>query len=126
MVGVEIVLMLALIEYMVMGFNVGRARFRYDIKAPAITGHPTFERLFRVHQNMLEQLIVFIPALVIFSHSVSPRWGVILGVLFLIARPVYAYGYVKDPEQRVYGAGLTALVNAILIIGGLIGLLVAL
>jgi glutathione S-transferase len=126
MLGVQIVVILALIEYLVMGFSVGRARFRYEIKAPAITGHPTFERLFRVQQNMLEQLIVFIPALLIFSRRVSPRWGVILGVLFLIARPVYAYGYVRDPEQRVYGAGLTALVNAILVIGGLIGLLVAL
>ena len=123
--GVQMVVILALIEYLVMGFNVGRGRTKYGIKAPAIIGHPTFERLFRVHQNMLEQLIVFIPALVIFSFYVSRRWAVILGLLFLIARPVYAYGYVKDPEQRAYGAGLTAAVNAILVIGGLIGLLAA-
>jgi glutathione S-transferase len=126
MVGMQLVIILALIEYLVMGFNVGRARNTYAIKAPAITGHPTFERLFRVQQNTLEQLIIFIPALLIFCGRVSVHWGVILGVLFLIARPVYAIGYVKDPERRAYGAGLTLVVNAILVIGSLIGLLVAL
>src|SRR5271163_3459823 len=114
MIGVQIIIVLALIEYLVLGFNVGRARATYGIKAPATTGNPIFERHFRVHQNMLAQLIVFIPALIIFAHHVSMRFAVILGILFLIARPVYAVGYVRDPEQRAYGAGLTALVVAIL------------
>jgi glutathione S-transferase len=126
MVGVQIVMVLALIEYLVMGFNVGRARMKYDIKAPAITGHPIFERHFRVHQNMLEQLIVFIPALYVFGLYVSAGVAVILGLIFLISRVVYAFGYLKDPGQRVYGAGLTALVNFILLIGGLIGLFIKL
>ncbi|MGO9059911.1 MAG: MAPEG family protein [Candidatus Binataceae bacterium] len=124
MIGVQLIVVLALIEYLAFGFNVGRARSKYDIKAPAITGHPIFERHFRVHQNMLEQLIVFIPALIIFAHHVSMGFANILGILFLIARPVYAFGYVKDPGQRAYGAGLTALVNAILVVGSLIGLLI--
>jgi glutathione S-transferase len=126
MVGIQLVIIVALIEYLVMGYNVGQARGTYNIKAPATTGHPTFERLFRVHQNMLEQLIVFIPALLIFCHRISVRWGIVLGVLFLIARPLHAIGYVRDPEKRVYGAGLTAVVNAILVTGSIIGLLVAL
>jgi uncharacterized membrane protein YecN with MAPEG domain len=124
MIGVQIVIVLALIEYLALGFNVGRARSKYDVKAPAVAGNPIFERHFRVHQNTLEQLIVFIPALIIFAHHVSMGFADILGVLFLIARPVYAYGYVKDPEQRVFGAGLTALINAILVIGSLIALLI--
>lgn len=123
MIGVQLIIVLALIEYLMMGFNVGRARAKYDIKAPAITGHPIFERYFRVHQNMLEQLIVFIPALIIFARHASTRFAIILGILFLIARPVYAVGYVRDPEQRTYGAIVTAVVNAILLVGGLIALL---
>jgi glutathione S-transferase len=126
MLAIELVIIIALVEYLVMAFNVGRARTTYGIKAPAVTGHPTFERLFRVQQNMLEQVIVFIPALLNFCHRVSVRWGVILGVLFLIARPLHAIGYVRDPEQRVYGAVLTFVVNATLVIGSLIGLLLAL
>jgi glutathione S-transferase len=126
MVGVDLVLILALLEYLVMGFAVGRARYKYDVKAPATTGHPKFERLFRVQQNMLEQLIVFIPALLVFCRFVSPRWGIVLGTLFLIARPLHAFGYVRDPEQRVYGAALTGAVNAILVVGSLVGLLIRL
>ncbi|HKD69906.1 MAG TPA: MAPEG family protein [Candidatus Binataceae bacterium] len=126
MVGMQLVVILALLEYLVMTFYVGQARNKYEIKAPATTGHPAFERMFRVQQNMLEQLIVFIPALLIFCRRVSPRWGIILGLLFLIARPLHAIGYVRDPEQRVYGAALTGVVNGILVIGSLIGLVVAL
>jgi len=126
MVGMQLVVILALLEYLVMTFYVGQARNKYEIKAPATTGHPAFERMFRVQQNMLEQLIVFIPALLIFCRRVSPRWGIILGLLFLIARPLHAIGYVRDPEQRVYGAALTGVVNGILVIGSLIRLVVAL
>ena len=122
MIGVQIIVVLALIEYLALGFNVGRARSKYDIKAPATTGHPIFERHFRVHQNMLEQLIVFIPALITVRYSRERAlWRSFLGSLFLIARAVYAFGYVRDPEQRAYGAGLTLLVNAILVVGSLIG-----
>jgi len=123
MVVVQIILVLALMEYMVLGFSAGRARVKYDIKAPATTGHPIFERHYRVHQNTMEQLIVFIPALLLFSYYVSARYGAILGALFVLARGVYAIGYVRDPEQRAYGAGLTFLVNTILVIGSVIGLL---
>jgi glutathione S-transferase len=124
MIGVQIIIVLALIEYLAMGFNVGRARSKYGIKAPATTGNPIFERHFRVHQNMLEQLIIFIPALVIFAHHAGMRFAVILGILFLIARLVYAVGYVRDPEQRAIGAGVTFVVNGILVVGSLLALLV--
>jgi len=125
MAGVGIIVVLVLIEYMALGINVGRARAKYNIKAPATTGDPMFERHYRVHQNTLEQLIVFIPALILFNHYVSTRFAVILGLLFLIARVLYATGYVRDPEQRAYGAGLTFLVNTVLLIGSLVGLLIA-
>ena len=55
-----LVLVLILVQYITFGVKVGGAREKYDIQAPAITGHPEFERYYRVHQNTLEQLIVFI------------------------------------------------------------------
>ena len=125
MVGVQIILVLVLIEYLLLGFNAGRARVKYDIKAPATTGHPVFERALRVQTNTLEQLIIFVPTLLLFSYYVSARWAFVLGLLFLIARAVYAVGYIRDPEQRGYGAGLTFLVNIVLLVGSLVGLLIA-
>lgn len=83
---VFIVILLALLEYLVFGALVGRARARFGIRAPAMTGHPEFERTHRVHQNTLENLIVFVPAVWIFGLYVSYLWATLLGVLFVIAR----------------------------------------
>ena len=56
---VAIVILLALIEYNIFGILVGRARAKYNVPAPATSGDPVFERYCRVHQNTLEQLMVF-------------------------------------------------------------------
>ncbi len=120
--GVAAVMGLALIEYVVLGGMVGRARVRYNIAAPATTGNPIFERYFRVHQNTLESLIVFIPALWLFANYVSVAVAIALGLLFIAARIVYAAGYVRAPEKRAPGAGVTFLINAVLVVGGLIGI----
>ena len=75
------VILLALVEYIVFTGLVGRARGKYKVPAPAMTGHPDFERANRVHQNTLESLIVFIPALWIFGLYLSHVVGAVLGVV---------------------------------------------
>lgn len=114
----------ALIEYMVLGVLVGWARIRYEVAAPATTGDPMFERYFRVHQNTLEALIVFVPALWLFGRYVNIPAAITLGTLFVLARIAYAVGYLWDPEKRSIGAGATVIVNAMLLLGSLLGLTV--
>lgn len=126
MTGVEIVMIVALLECQVMSLMAGRARLKFKVKAPATTGHPTFERYYRVHQNTLEQLMVFVPALLVFGLYVSSRAAVVLGILFVVARAAYAIGYIRDPGQRLYGAASTVAINSVLLVGGLVGLLFAL
>lgn len=116
----ELVTLLALLEYSVLGVMVGRARQRYGVEAPATTGNPDFERYFRVHENTLEALIVFIPAVWIFSLAVNYHIGVALGVLFIIARIIYAQGYLTAAAKRGPGAIATAAINTILMLGSLI------
>ncbi|MGO9595975.1 MAG: MAPEG family protein [Steroidobacteraceae bacterium] len=118
--GLEIVTLLALLEYSILGAMVGRARQKYGVEAPATTGDPDFERYFRVHVNTLESLIVFIPALWIFSLTVNYHFGVALGLLFVIARIIYASGYLSAPAKRAPGAIATFAINAILVLGSLI------
>src|SRR5882672_1935110 len=122
--GLEIVTMLALIEYLLLGLMVGRARAKYKVEAPATIGNADFERYFRVHQNTLEALIVFIPAVWIFSLSASYMIGVALGVVFLLGRILYANGYLNAAEKRGTGAAVTFVTNAILVLGGLVGVIV--
>jgi glutathione S-transferase len=121
MAYIDIVTALALLQFVYFGFQVGGARSKYQVKAPAITGNEIFERFFRVQQNTLEQLIVFIPGLSLFSHYFNPLWAAGLGVVYLIGRQVYAAGYVKDPAKRGPGFGLSFLPTVALVAGGMVG-----
>ena len=121
MAYIDIVTALALIQFTVFGFKVGSARGRFGVKAPATTGNDTFERYFRVQQNTLELLVVFVPGLYLFSRYMNPLIAVALGVIYLIGREVYAASYVKDPAKRSAGYGLSFLPAMILLVGGLIG-----
>jgi glutathione S-transferase len=121
MAFVDIVTALALLQFLVFGLRVGRARTRYGIAAPAISGNVSFERYFRVQQNTLEQLIVFIPGLYLYSHYFRPSVAAGIGVVYLIGREIYAASYVKDPAKRSFGYGLTFVPMIVLLIGGLFG-----
>lgn len=122
---VAIVAALALVEYVVFAMNAGQARGRYNVPAPATSGHEIFERYLRVQENTLEQLVVFLPGMLIFATYVSTSLAALLGVLFIIGRALYARGYVQDPARRGPGFGLSFLSNLVLLLGGLIGAIVA-
>ena len=112
---------LVLIEYMAFGMLVGKARMNTGIKAPAIGGNELFERWFRVHQNTMEQLVVFLPALWIFATFVHELTAAGLGLVFFAGRIIYCRSYVRDPATRGPGFMLSALPSMILLLGGLVG-----
>lgn len=122
--ALDLVILLALLEYSILGLMVGRARQTYGVEAPATTGNPDFERYFRVHENTLESLIVFIPAVWIFSMTVNYHIGVALGLLFLIARIIYARGYLSAAAKRAPGAMATAAISTVLVLGSLIAIII--
>ncbi|MGC1457936.1 MAG: MAPEG family protein [Steroidobacteraceae bacterium] len=126
MLWTALVILLALIEYMVFGFLVGGARARYKIAAPATSGHPEFERTFRVHYNTLEMLVVFVPAIWLFGMYLNPRWSAIIGVVFVVGRALYAIGYIRAPEKREVGAMLSFASLAVLLGGAVFGVVRAL
>lgn len=123
---VNLVIALALVEFLLFGIAVARARTRYHVAAPATTGNADFERYFRVHANTLEQLIIFLPAIVLFAHYVNAYLAAALGALFIIGRAVYFQGYTKAAEGRHLGFGLSVIPSLILLIGGIFGALRAL
>ena len=117
---VAIVTVVALLQFFWFGWQVGVARTRYNVPAPAVSGNEVFERVFRVQMNTLEQLLVFLPAVWIFASYVSPLWAAVLGAIFIIGRGIYATTYVRDPKSRSIGFALTALPNLLMLLGILI------
>ena len=117
---VAIVTVVALLQFFWFGWQVGVARSRYNIAAPAVSGNEMFERVFRVHMNTLEQLVVFLPSLWIFASFISPLWAAVLGAIFIVGRAVYARSYVKDPKGRSAGFAMSALPLLLMLLGILI------
>ena len=121
MAAVTVIAMLALVEYLYFTVEVGRARGRSGLQAPAVTGDPHFERVFRAQQNTLEQLIVFLPALFAAGYFVHELYAVAAGFAFLVGRALYFRRYVADPARRGPGMIITLVANVVLVLGALAG-----
>jgi glutathione S-transferase len=121
MAWVTLVAMLALLQFVFFGIKVGQARGKYGVKAPATSGNEHFERYYRVHQNTLEQLVVFMPALLAFAQLISGVWAAGIGVVYIVGRTLYYTGYIADPEKRGTGMMITMLANLVLVFGAIVG-----
>ena len=120
---VVIVAVLALLQFAAFGALVGRARGQYGVNAPATTGHPIFERYYRVQYNTLEQIVVFIPALFLSAaYGFGDDWmSAALGGVYLVGRQVYLHSYVREPRSRGLGFVMTVLPGAILLLNAASG-----
>jgi glutathione S-transferase len=119
---VGLVSLAALVLYAWVVSLVGRARGRFKIAAPAMTGHPEFERAVRVQGNTLEQLVPFLAALWLAAAFSLPWIAAGLGVLWLIGRVLYALGYLKDPSKRELGFVVGSIATVALMIAALVGI----
>ncbi|MGC1552492.1 MAG: MAPEG family protein [Bradyrhizobium sp.] len=114
---------LALLAYFLISFQVGKARATYGVKAPAVSGNPDFERIYRVQMNTLEWMPVFLPALWLFAIYVSDAIAAALGVVWIIGRILYMIGYTKAANKRGPGFGIQAGATMILWLGATVGIL---
>jgi len=119
-----LIVILALIQYTWFSMRVGSGRLKYKVDAPSTSGDETWERLYRVQMNTLEQLAVFIPAIFLFAIYASASWAWVPGLVFLVGRQLYAMEYEKDPKSRQPGMALTFLANVVLLVGALIGVVI--
>ena len=119
---VDLVAMLAVAQLIVFAMLVGRARGRYGVKAPAVTGHEMFERAYRVQMNTLELMVAFLPALYVASKYWPPVWVTAAGAVYLVGRIVYWRSYVAAPATRGLGFMLSMLPILALLMGSLAGI----
>ena len=95
--------------------GVGNARRRTGIRAPATTGHPDFERAFRVQMNTIEAVAAFLPCLWLASAYGFPMLAGVLGGAWIVGRVWYAIGYTQSADKRSMGFMIGSLANLALL-----------
>lgn len=121
-----LVTLLSLLLVFVLAANVGRARGKYSVSAPAISGNADFERVFRVHQNTLENMMLYLPSLWLFAIYVSNLYAAIIGGVWIVGRILYARSYYADAKARGTGFIIGIGATAVLWLGALIAIVMSL
>jgi glutathione S-transferase len=106
---------LAIALYFFTSIQVAKARQAFGIKAPAITGNPDFERVFRVQMNTLEWMPIFLPSLWLFAIYISDPIAAVIGLVWIAGRILYMTGYSQAAEKR--GFGIQAMATGVLWLG---------
>jgi glutathione S-transferase len=110
---------LAILFYFFTSVQVSKARAAFGIKVPATSGHPDFERVFRVQMNTLEWMPIFLPSLWLFAIYISDPAAAALGLIWIGGRILYWNGYSQAAEKRNMGFAVQFMGAAILWAGAL-------
>jgi glutathione S-transferase len=99
--------------------NVGKARAKYEVKAPATSGHEMFDRVYRVQMNTLESAMLLLPSMWMYAGLVGDLGAGVSGAIWITGRIWYALAYQHDPAKRGPGFGISFLAIAGMWAGGL-------
>jgi glutathione S-transferase len=101
---------------------VARARPKFKVPAPAMSGHPEFDRIFRVQMNTLEWMPIFLPLLWLFASYVNDIAAAALGLVWIAARMLYVVRYAEAAGRRGFGFTLQGAVCVVLLVGVVAGI----
>ena len=110
---------LAIAFYFFTSARVARAHITFGVKLPAMTGHPDFERVYRVQMNTLEWMPIFLPSLWLFAIYIGDPGAAVLGLLWIAGRILYLIGYSEAAAKRGRGFAIQAVAAIILWAGSL-------
>jgi len=91
---------------------VGKARVKYEIKAPATSGHEMFDRAYRVQMNTLESAMLLLPSMWMYASLIGDLGAGVSGAIWVAGRVWYALAYLQDPAKRGPGFGISFLAIA--------------
>ncbi len=120
-----IVTVATLFIYIWMAVQVGRARDKHNVPAPQNAGPDAFLRTLRVHENTVEGLLLFLPALWMFALTFGDLWASLIGLVYPLGRIIYARGYYEAADKRGLGFRIGLISTSILLLGSLIGLVLS-
>ena len=99
--------------------NVGKARAKYEVNAPATSGHEMFDRAYRIQMNTLESAMLLLPSMWIYAGLVGDLGAGVSGAIWITGRIWYALAYQQAPTKRGPGFGISFLAIAGMWAGGL-------
>lgn len=120
-----LVTILCVFVFLWMGLKTGQSRGKHETPAPAMQGPDELMRVMRVHGNTLEGLMMFFPVLWIFAFLWGDLLAALIGVVYPIGRVIYAKGYYAEAGKRSTGFTIGLLSTVVLLIGSLVGLVIA-
>jgi glutathione S-transferase len=118
------VTLLVVLFYFFIATRVPVARRKFNVRLPAVTGHPDFERVFRVHQNTLEWMPIFVPSLWLCALYLNDLAAAGLGLVWIVGRYLYYVGYAQQTEKRIPGFFIQATACLLLVVGALAGMVI--
>uniref|UniRef100_A0A8C2R2K0 Microsomal glutathione S-transferase 2 n=1 Tax=Capra hircus TaxID=9925 RepID=A0A8C2R2K0_CAPHI len=118
--------------------QVGKARSKYKVMPPSVSGSPDFERIFRAQphrmfhhdclmqdarQNCVEFYPIFIITLWMAGWYFNQVFATCLGLVYIYSRHQYFWGYAEAAKKRITGFRLSLGVLALLTVLGAVGIL---
>jgi len=117
-----IVTILSVLLYFYISTRVSVARRKFSVKLPATSGHPDFERVFRVHMNTLEWMPIYLPLLWLAAVYLNDLAAAAVGIVWIIGRAMYLAGYTEAVAKRSRGFFIQATACIVLLIGAVAGI----
>ncbi|XP_053437875.1 microsomal glutathione S-transferase 2 isoform X1 [Nycticebus coucang] len=102
--------------------HVGKARLKYKVTPPAVTGSLEFERIFRAQQNCVEFYPIFLITLWMAGWYFSEVFATCLGLMYIYARHLYFWRYSEAAKKRITAFQLSMGILALLTVVGALGI----
>lgn len=118
--------LLAVALYFLTAILVARARAKTGVQVPAMSGHPDFDRAFRVQMNTLEWLPIFLPSMWLTALYIGDGWAASGGLVWIVGRVLYIYGYARAVEKRGVGFGVQAMAATVMWLASLVAVVMTL
>ena len=117
-----LVTLLAVALYFFLATRVAAARGKLEVRLPATTGNPDFERIYRAHMNTLEWMPTFLVPLWLCAVYLSDIAAALLGLVWIVGRVLYFAGYSTAVEKRLPGFFIQSTACLLLFIGAAVGI----
>jgi uncharacterized membrane protein YecN with MAPEG domain len=102
--------LLALLQTFGLDVYISLNKFKRGVQDPEIVNDETFKKVYKIYNNTVSDLILFLPLLWMFSSLESDNMAGLLGIIWLFGRFHYDFAFFKNPSSRTISMATTSFV----------------